>query len=259
MRNYYDILDIDRAASQDAIKQKYRWWAKVFHPDRFQALTDKEQAAEQLKRINEAYATLSDPKKRADYDRRLEAQDQFAAEVAEREAAEVYQPTPEDYELYHAGPIHAVARQQVIPIVIVGGVAVVTSASLLGAVLFERAPPAFLAALYATYALIGIAYGVLLLRAGGHRRLGRYTMMGRALAAISSLAKNLVLIPISLLFALNPLPDLAILSPLDNAGLIAGAFIVLLLLLVDALLASSIGAIGGAAFGAWVNRQDAGR
>lgn len=64
-KNYYDILGVKKDASDDEIKKAYRGLAKKFHPD----LHPGNKAMEaKFKEINEAYAVLGDPKKRADYD-----------------------------------------------------------------------------------------------------------------------------------------------------------------------------------------------
>lgn len=63
---FYDILGVDRSASADEIKKAYRKKAMEHHPDRHQG--DKTKEA-QFKKINEAYATLSDEAKKAHYDR----------------------------------------------------------------------------------------------------------------------------------------------------------------------------------------------
>ena len=63
-RDYYEVLGVPRDADAAAIKDAFRGLAMRYHPDR-----NKEPGAEEkFKEIAEAYAVLSDPKKRADYD-----------------------------------------------------------------------------------------------------------------------------------------------------------------------------------------------
>ncbi|MEM2856493.1 MAG: J domain-containing protein [Candidatus Nitrosocaldaceae archaeon] len=64
MRDYYEILGVDRNASKDEIKQAYRKLALKYHPDR----NKSPDAAERFKEISEAYAVLSDDEKRKIYD-----------------------------------------------------------------------------------------------------------------------------------------------------------------------------------------------
>ncbi len=66
-RDYYEILNVPRDASLEEIKQAYRRLAREYHPD---VRRDDPQAEERFKEINEAYQTLSDPQRRAEYDRR---------------------------------------------------------------------------------------------------------------------------------------------------------------------------------------------
>ena len=61
-KSYYDILGVSKSASQDEIKKAFRKLAQKHHPD---AGGDEET----FKQINEAYAVLSDPQKKAQYDR----------------------------------------------------------------------------------------------------------------------------------------------------------------------------------------------
>jgi curved DNA-binding protein len=63
--DYYEILGVERDASPQKIKESYRKLAFQYHPDRNRGNAS---ALEKMKEINEAYAVLSDPKKRGDYD-----------------------------------------------------------------------------------------------------------------------------------------------------------------------------------------------
>jgi len=66
MRNLYEVLGVDRRANGAEIKRAYRRLARSHHPD---VSSDKAQAEHRFKEINEAYEVLSDPQKRAHYDR----------------------------------------------------------------------------------------------------------------------------------------------------------------------------------------------
>ena len=64
-RDYYEVLGVDRDASQDEIRKAFRKLARKYHPD---VAEDKETAEEKFKELNEAYEVLSDPEKRDTYD-----------------------------------------------------------------------------------------------------------------------------------------------------------------------------------------------
>ena len=64
-RDYYEVLGVDRNADEAALKKAYRVLAKKYHPDTNPG--DKE-AEKKFKEASEAYAVLSDPEKRRQYD-----------------------------------------------------------------------------------------------------------------------------------------------------------------------------------------------
>jgi molecular chaperone DnaJ len=65
-RDYYDVLGVQRNASEQDLKSAFRKLAKDHHPDRN---PDDKSAEQKFKEINEAYEVLKDPQKRAAYDR----------------------------------------------------------------------------------------------------------------------------------------------------------------------------------------------
>lgn len=71
-QNFYEVLQVDRYASQEVIEAAFRQLAKKYHPD----LNKSPDAADAIVRINLAYQTLSNAQRRAEYDRRI-----FASET----------------------------------------------------------------------------------------------------------------------------------------------------------------------------------
>lgn len=66
-RDYYEALGVPRDATAEAIKKAYRALARKFHPD----LNKGPEAEARMKDVNEAYAVLSDPERRAAFDQLL--------------------------------------------------------------------------------------------------------------------------------------------------------------------------------------------
>lgn len=64
-RDYYEVLGVPKNASPDDLKSAFRRLARQYHPD----VSSEPDAEERFKEINEAYAVLSEPEKRAAYDR----------------------------------------------------------------------------------------------------------------------------------------------------------------------------------------------
>jgi molecular chaperone DnaJ len=64
-RDYYQVLGVQKNASEDELKKAYRRLAMKYHPDRN---PDDKQAEDHFKEIKEAYEILSDPQKRTAYD-----------------------------------------------------------------------------------------------------------------------------------------------------------------------------------------------
>ena len=63
-RDYYEVLGVSKTATDSEIKSAFRKLAKKYHPD----VSTEENAAEKFKECQEAYAVLSDPQKRKQYD-----------------------------------------------------------------------------------------------------------------------------------------------------------------------------------------------
>jgi len=64
-RDYYEVLGVSRTATAEELRRAYRRLAREYHPD----VNKSPGADEKFKEINEAYEVLSDPERRAAYDR----------------------------------------------------------------------------------------------------------------------------------------------------------------------------------------------
>jgi len=64
-RDYYEVLGLKKNASEKELKSAYRKLVKLYHPD---ANPDDASAMEKIREVNDAYAVLSDPQKKAEYD-----------------------------------------------------------------------------------------------------------------------------------------------------------------------------------------------
>ena len=71
MENYYKTLGVPQKASQTEIKERFRFLANAYHPDKFVSTDHKANAEVEFKKISAAYHILSDPTKRGAYDRQM--------------------------------------------------------------------------------------------------------------------------------------------------------------------------------------------
>ena len=70
MKNYYEILEVDRKASPEVIDKAYKTLAKKYHPD----LQNNSNSQNKMQQINEAYEILSNDFKRREFDEKLQKQ-----------------------------------------------------------------------------------------------------------------------------------------------------------------------------------------
>lgn len=71
MKNYYEILEVDKKASPEVIEKAYKTLVKKYHPD-LQDAENNGKYEEKMKEINEAYSVLSDDFKKSNYDQQVE-------------------------------------------------------------------------------------------------------------------------------------------------------------------------------------------
>lgn len=72
MKNYYEILEVDKKASKEVIEKAYKALAIKYHPDLKEG-ADKKLSETRMIEINEAYNVLSDETRRAEYDSKLQS------------------------------------------------------------------------------------------------------------------------------------------------------------------------------------------
>lgn len=70
MKNYYEILEVDKNASEEVIEKAYKTLAKKYHPD----LQNNSDCQDKMRKINEAYEILSNDFKRREYDEKIKRQ-----------------------------------------------------------------------------------------------------------------------------------------------------------------------------------------
>ena len=70
MKNYYEILEVNKKASKEVIEKAYKVLVKKYHPD-LNAGKSKKYSEEKIKEINEAYSVLTDEFMKEQYDMEL--------------------------------------------------------------------------------------------------------------------------------------------------------------------------------------------
>lgn len=75
MKNYYEILEVNKKASKEVIEKAYKVLVKKYHPDLYTG-DSKKYAENKIKEINEAYSVLTDEFMKEQYDAELEKQEQ---------------------------------------------------------------------------------------------------------------------------------------------------------------------------------------
>ena len=91
MKDYYDILGVQRNATAQHIKEVYLKLAQKYHPDRFRDEEEKQRANEMFSQITAAYRTLSDDKLRKKYDASLVKHTTDADEAKKIQAKNLFQ------------------------------------------------------------------------------------------------------------------------------------------------------------------------
>lgn len=105
VKNYYELLGIDPAASSDEVKRAFRQQIARYHPDKVQHLGKEfqEMAAERAAELTESYRILSDPKLREQYNRSRDAAAASAPPAPGAAQGQRQQPAAEPAPPPHAG------------------------------------------------------------------------------------------------------------------------------------------------------------
>ena len=86
---YYEILKVNRRAAPEGVRTAYRRLAQKYHPDKLPGNAD---AVRVMAMLNEAYGVLSDPDRRAHYDRSIDDERAWAQRARRRGAAAIEVP-----------------------------------------------------------------------------------------------------------------------------------------------------------------------
>ena len=113
MKNYYEILEIDKNASQDVIDKAYKVLVKKYHPDLQTTPEAKAKCEEKIKEINEAYDTISNESLRREYDEKFKQKSQPVQPVQQTQQAQSQaQPQVHYYTQKVQQPQHSEPSQQ---------------------------------------------------------------------------------------------------------------------------------------------------
>ena len=97
MKNYYEVLQVTKDASDEVIKAAYRSLIKKYHPD-----AGVEVSGEKVRLVEEAYQTLSDAEKRRTYDMSL-SEEKERTESSSYLSTKVETDTEDDDDTYSSG------------------------------------------------------------------------------------------------------------------------------------------------------------